>query len=393
MDNLIYLDNAATTFPKPPEVLEFMMDFYRTHGVNPGRTGFDLALEAEETILKARRRLTEFFGGTDPGRLVFGYNATDMLNLLINSLLEPGDHAVTTCLEHNSVLRPLFYLNKYKDVEVDYVPFDNCGYVDPDDIKAAIKENTKLVIVNHGSNVLGTLQPVEEIGTFCKENGVTFAIDSAQTAGVVPIDACNMNIDVVCFTGHKSLMGPTGIGGMYICEKLHLTPNRSGGTGVDSALREQPESYPWRLEFGTPNTIGIAGLLAGQEWIEKQGGAAKIWEHEMTLVRQLVEGLSSIEGIILYCADLDRDHLPVVTFNIEGLEAADTGMMLDVDYDIACRTGFHCAPRVHETLGTEQIKGTVRFSIGPFNTTEHIEKVVAAVGEIAETVRKSRTKP
>jgi cysteine desulfurase/selenocysteine lyase len=390
MENLIYLDNAATTFPKPPEVLEFMMDFYRTHGVNPGRTGFDLALEAEEMILKTRRRLTGFFGGTDPSRLVFGYNATDMLNLLINSLLQPGDHAVTTCLEHNSVLRPLFCLNKYRGVEVDYVPFDKCGYVDPEDIRAAIKDNTKLVVVNHGSNVLGTLQPAAEIGAICRAKGVTFAIDSAQTAGVVPIDACGMNIDAVCFTGHKSLMGPTGIGGMYICEELHFTPDRSGGTGVDSALREQPESYPWRLEFGTPNTIGIAGLLAGQEWIEKQGGPAKIWEHEMKLARRLVEGLSAIEGVVLYCADPEKEHLPVITFNVDGFEPADTGMMLDVDYDIACRTGLHCAPRVHETLGTEQIKGTVRFSIGPFNTMEHIEKAIAAVGEIARTARKKK---
>jgi cysteine desulfurase family protein len=391
MENLIYLDNAATAFPKPPEVLEFMMEFYSTRGVNPGRTGFDLALEAEETIIKARRRLTEFFGGTDYNRLVFGFNATDALNLLINSVLEPGHHAITTCLEHNSVLRPLFYLNKYKGIEVDYVPFDRNGYVDPDDVKAAIKDNTRLVVVNHGSNVLGTIQPIKEIGAICREKGVLFAIDAAQTAGVIPVDACNMNIDVVCFTGHKSLMGPTGVGGMYLCEHVDIRPARSGGTGVDSALREQPDAYPWRMEFGTPNTIGIAGLLAGQEWIERQGGVAEICEHEMGLARRLVEGLSQIDGVVLYCADLGRDHLPVITFNIEGLEAADTGTMLDVDHDIACRTGFHCAPRVHETLGTDKIHGTVRFSIGPFNTQEHIEKAVSAVAEIAQFSRKKQS--
>jgi cysteine desulfurase/selenocysteine lyase len=387
MEDLIYLDNAATTFPKPPEVLQFMMDFYSTHGVNPGRTGFDLALEAEEMIIKTRRKLTEFFGGTDHNRLVFGLNATDALNLLIQSTLEAGDHAITTCLEHNSVLRPLFHLNKHRGVEVDYVPFDECGYVDPGDVAARMKDNTKLVIVNHGSNVIGTIQPVEEIGAACREKGITFAIDSAQTAGVIPIDACSMNIDVVCFTGHKSLMGPTGVGGMYICEETDIMPNRSGGTGVDSALREQPAAYPWRMEFGTPNTIGIAGLLAGYEWLEGRGGVDAIYEHEMGLARRLVEGLSDIEGVSLYCADLEREHLPVISFNVEGLEAADVGTMLDVDHNIACRTGLHCAPRVHETMGTNAIHGTVRLSLGPFNTLEHVEKAISAVAEIAEMAR------
>lgn len=387
MEKLIYLDNAATTFPKPPEVLTFMMDFYSTHGVNPGRTGFDLALETEEMIIETRRRLTEFFGGTDPSRLVFGLNATDALNLLINSVLEPGDHALTTCLEHNSVLRPLYYLNKYKGVEVDHVPFDVNGYVNPDDIRTGIKDNTRLVVVNHGSNVLGTIQPVGDIGAICREKGVVFAIDCAQTAGLVPVDVCDMNIDVVCFTGHKSLMGPTGVGGMYLCDHVHMRPDRSGGSGVDSASPEQPVSYPWHLEFGTLNTVGIAGLLAGQKWIEGQGGVGKIYAHEMALARRLVEGLSQIDGLTLYAADLERDHLPVITFNIEGLEASDVGTMLDVDHDIACRTGYHCAPLVHKTLGTDTLHGTVRFSLGPFNTEEHIDRAVAAVGEIAQMAR------
>ncbi len=390
MDNLIYLDNASTTFPKPPEVLEFMMEFYATHGVNPGRTGIDLALEAGETITEARRSLMELFGGTDHNRVVFGLNVTDALNLLINSILEPGDHAVTTCLEHNSVLRPLYYLKKYKGVEVDYVPFDKSGYVDPGDIKARIKDNTRLVVVTHGSNVLGTIQPAGEIGAICSREGVVFAIDSAQTAGVIPIDACDMNIDVVCFTGHKSLLGPTGIGGMYICDKVDLRPGRSGGSGVDSASREQPELYPWRLEFGTLNTIGIAGLLAGLQWIAAQGGVEKIHQREMELTRQLVDGLSQIDGVILYCAQIERDHLPVVSFNIENLDAASVGDILAAEHHIACRAGLHCAPLVHETLGTAGNHGTVRISIGPFNTLEHIQKVIEAIAEIAEAARRKR---
>jgi len=388
MENLAYLDNAATTFPKPPEVLDFMMEFYSTHGVNPGRTGFDLAIETEETIISARKKIMALFGGTDFNRVVFGLNATDALNLLINSLLSDGDHAVTTTLEHNSVLRPMHYAENHRGVEVDYVPFDKKGYVNPGDIGAKIKDNTKLVIVNHGSNVIGTIQPVEEIGAICRSKGVPFAIDSAQTAGVIPIDACKMNIDVVCFTGHKSLMGPTGTGGMYVCEELEIVPNRSGGSGVDSASKTQPGAFPWRMEFGTPNTIGIAGLLKGIEWIEKKGGIGAIYGHEMELTRRLVEGLSSVEGVILYCADLAENHLPVIAFNLEGMEAADVGTMLDVDYDIACRTGLHCAPLVHEGIGSTDIKGTVRFSVGPFNTEKHIERAISAVTEIAEFAAK-----
>jgi cysteine desulfurase family protein len=390
MDNLIYLDNASTTFPKPPEVLKSMVEFYSTYGVNPGRTGLSLAREAEQIINKTRHKLTQFFGGTDHNRLIFGSNATDALNLLISSVLEPGDHALTTCLEHNSVLRPLFYLDKYKGVEVDYLPFDSCGYVDPDDVKSAIKENTKLVVVNHGSNVLGTIQPVKEIGAICRERGVLFAIDTAQTAGVIPIDTSEMSIDVACFTGHKSLMGPTGIGGMHLSQHVDIRPARSGGTGVDSASREQPDNYPARMEFGTLNTIGIAGLLAGQEWIEAQGGVEKIYQHEMKLVRRLMENLSQIDGLIFYCSDLEREHLPVISFNIEGIEAPEVGDTLATGHHIACRTGLHCAPRLHETLGTAKIKGTVRFSVGPFNTEEHIDTAVAAVREIAADASKRK---
>lgn len=388
MEKLVYLDNASTTFPKPPEVLNFMMEFYSTHGVSPGRSAFDLARKAEEMITSTRSKLARFFNATDHNRVIFGLNVTDALNLLINSILESGDHAVTTCLEHNSVLRPLYYLSKYRGVEVDYVPFDQKGYVDPDRIKGKIKSNTKLVVVNHGSNVLGTIQPVKEIGAICREREVIFAIDTAQTAGVIPINARDMNIEVVCFTGHKSLMGPTGVGGMCISDRVNIRPARSGGTGIESALREQPEAYPWRLEFGTPNTLGIAGLFAAQDWIEARGGVEQIYKHELALARRLKEGLSQIADVTLYCADLDRDHLPVISFNIEGIEAAKIGDILDANHRIVCRAGLHCAPLVHQTLGTDKIGGTVRLSLGWFNTQEHVEKAVSAVAEIAETARK-----
>jgi cysteine desulfurase family protein len=386
MSDFVYLDNSATTFPKPPEVIQFMCDFYQTRGVNPGRTGFDLALEAEETLADGRRALTEFFGGSDPNRLVFSYNVTDALNLLISSVLKPGDHAITTCLEHNSVLRPM-YMHREQGVDVDFVPFDSRGYVDPDDIAGRFRPNTKLVVMNHGSNVIGTIQPVTEVGRICRERGILFAIDAAQTAGLVPIDVVAMNVDVVCFTGHKSLFGPSGTGGMYICEHVDIKPCRAGGTGVMSALKNQPDAYPWRMEFGTVNTMGVAGLLAAQKWIADRGGVGAVFEHEMRLAKRLFEGLSAIEGAQLYCADLEHDHLPVFVFNIEGLPADQTGTFLDVEHDVITRTGLHCAPQVHEGIGTFEADGTVRFSPGVYTTDQEVEHAIEAVAEVAKIAR------
>ena len=387
MMDYVYLDNAATTFPKPPEVIAFMTDFYAKRGVNPGRTGFDLAVEAEEVLIRSRQTLTGFFGGTDSNRLVFAHNVTDALNTLIGSALAPGDHAITTCLEHNSVLRPMYQMQG-RGVDVDFVPFDADGYVRPEDIEARIRPGTKLVVVNHGSNVIGTIQPVAEIGRICRKHGVLFAIDAAQTAGVVPIHATDMEIDVVCFTGHKSLFAPPGTGGMYISEHVDLTPCRSGGTGVKSALKRQPDEFPWRFEFGTLNSMGIAGLLAGQEWIAAHGGPERIYEHEMKLAHTLHDGLAEIDGIVLYCADLDRDHMPVIAFNVEGADASLVGTILDVDHDVITRTGLHCAPLVHEGIGTADIGGSVRFSIGPFNTEEDVARALAAVKDVAAFQRK-----
>ena len=296
MSEFVYLDNAATTFPKPPEVIRFMCDFYAERGVNPGRTGFDLALEAEDVLLESRQALTDFFGGTDRNRLVFSLNVTDALNLLIGSVVEPGDHAITTCLEHNSVLRPM-YQQRERGVEVDFVPFDEHGFVDPADIESRIKANTKLVVMNHGSNVIGTIQPVAAVGEICRRKGVLFAVDVAQTAGLVEIDVDAMKIDVFCFTGHKSLFGPTGTGGMYMGEHVDLIPCRSGGTGVKSALRSQPLDYPWRFEFGTLNTMGIAGLLAGQRWIASKGGVKALYEEEMVHATRLYEALEAMDNV------------------------------------------------------------------------------------------------
>lgn len=381
--SLIYLDNAATAFPKPEETYVFMDQFYRTHGVNPGRSGYDLCMETGHLVDDTRKELTTFFNGTNPERLVFAYNSTDALNLALFGLLQAGDHAITTNVEHNSVLRPLEHLARLGGVELDHVEFDGRGFVDPDDIERRFRANTKVVAVNHASNVLGTVQPVAEIGRRCRERGIHLVVDSSQSAGKVPIDVQAMNIDVLAFTGHKSLMGPTGIGGLCIQEHVDIRHTRAGGTGVRSAYRLHLDEYPWRLEYGTPNVMGIAGLHAGLGWVREQG-LDTIHHHEMRLMARLVEGLRAIPGVTLYCQDDLDDHIAVLSFNVDGFEAGNTGTILDVDHDIACRTGLHCAPRVHEQLGTDKIHGAVRFGIGPFNTDEHIEAAIAAVGAVAK---------
>jgi selenocysteine lyase/cysteine desulfurase len=262
------------------------------------------------------------------------------------------------------------------------VPFDGRGFVDPAAVKALLRRNTRLVAVNHASNVIGTVQPIREIGRLCREREVVFLIDASQTAGKVPIDVEADHLDVVCFTGHKSLLGPMGIGGMYVRPGITIRHTRAGGTGVRSAVRSHLEEYPFRLEYGTPNAIGIAGLQAGVEWILEKGLDA-LFQHEMRLTQRLRDGLAETRGVTLYGQDSLKDHISVLAFNVARFEAADVGTMLDVDHDIACRTGLHCAPLVHEQLGTDKAHGAVRFGVGPFNTEEHVDRAIAAVREIA----------
>lgn len=230
MDNLIYLDNAATSFPKPPEVYDFMIEFYKTNGINPGRSGYDVAMETEEVVTETRKMLTKLFNGTDPDRLTFSYNASDSLNNIIHGMLEDGDHVITSKVEHNSVLRPLYHKKHAGEIEVTYIPFDSKGYIDPDDIKKSFLKNTKMVILNHCSNVIGTVQPIAEAGKYCKEAGIYFAVDASQSAGILNVDIKEMNIDLLAFTGHKCLMGPTGIGGSYVCEDVPIKASKFGGT-------------------------------------------------------------------------------------------------------------------------------------------------------------------
>lgn len=390
-DKLIFLDNGATSYPKPEDVYVFMDAFYRSYGVNPGRSGYDLCVEAGQMVERTRKMLAEFFNLSDPNRVCFSYNSTDALNLAIFGLVKPGDHVLTTNLEHNSVLRPLFHLAQDSGVEVEHLPFDEGGFVDPDEFARRFKKNTALVVVNHASNVIGTVQPIREIGRRCRERGIVFAIDASQSAGKVPIDMEADFLDVVCFTGHKSLLGPTGIGGLCVREGVTVRLTRAGGTGVRSAQRTHLEEYPYRLEYGTMNVMGVAGLNAGLKWIAGRGMAA-LHHEEMRLARILRDGLAAIDGVSLYCQRGDlKDHIAVVPCNVSGLEAVNTSTLLDVDHNIATRSGLHCAPRVHEQLGIDKIGGAVRFGIGPFNTEDHIRKAIAAIADIAE-MQKRRAK-
>jgi cysteine desulfurase family protein len=381
VEDVIYLDNAATVYPKPPEVMDRMVDIYKLYGVNPGRSGFDLCLVGGDLIEHTREQLTKFFGGTHPERLCFAYNASDALNILIQGLVREGDHVVTTVLEHNSVIRPLNHLARDGGADRVYVPCGADGRVDPDDIARAIRPNTRAVIVNHGSNVIGAVQPLAEIGKVCRERDVLLITDVAQTAGVIPIDVEAMHVDALAFTGHKSLLGPTGVGGLYVRDGVEVKITRSGGTGVRSATPHHLEEYPYRLEVGTCNVLGIVGLHLAQEYIATRGLDA-IYRHEMEIFTRLQEGIAAIKGVTLHGTTSLENRLPVLSFTLEGSDPADTGMLLDVDHRIATRTGLQCAPLIHDHMGTSP-RGTVRMSVGPMNSMADAEAAITAVSDLA----------
>jgi cysteine desulfurase family protein len=380
---VIYLDNAATTYPKPAAVLEAMTASYTALGVSPGRGSYDLAVEAEAFIDRTRRKLADLFNAPDPDRVIFAANATDGLNILFNGLLQPGDHVVSTRLEHNSVLRPLHHLRQGRGIAFSLVPFDAQGFIDPEDVARAIRPETRLVAVNHASNVLGTVQPVAEVGAICAARGVPLLVDASQSAGQVAVDMAALQASAIAFTGHKSLYGPTGIGGVILSPDLDVRATRFGGTGVDSRSPEHTPGFPHRLEAGTLNVMGIMGLSAAVDFIQDRGLPA-IHAQEMGLLGRLQEGLAEIRGVTLYgTRQLDR-RTAVLTLNVEGMAPSDVGAILDADFDIAVRVGLHCAPLVHETLGTAE-QGAVRFSLGVFNTESDIDRAIAAMARIAAT--------
>jgi len=389
MEKVIYFDNAATSFPKPEAVHSMAHTFYANCGVNPGRTGCDLALAAERMIMETRKALSAFFNPSladrgqekDYRRLVFTLNATMSLNLIINGMIGRGDHVVTTEVEHNSVIRPVNHQVRDNGAEATFVAPDPEGYVDPEDIRKAVKKNTKLVVVNHGSNVSGVVQDLKAIGRVCRDEGVPFAVDTAQTAGVLPIDMTECNISFLAFTGHKGLLAPSGTGGICIADDAEIRGTIYGGTGVDSKSPFHLEEYPFRFEAGTQNLQGIAGLSAGLDWIESRG-LENIHKHELELLGQLQSGLVEIPGVkIQGTTRLDR-RVATLSVTIDGWDPSDVGIFLDVDHGILTRTGLHCAPLLHAHYGTGE-RGSVRFSVGPFNTKEDTETAVKAVAAIA----------
>jgi len=380
-ERLVYLDNAATTFPKPPAMLRTMVETYARIGVSPGRGNHDLAAQAGELVDEARSRVARFFGAPDPQRVVFGANATDALNTLIGGVVRPGDHVVTTRLDHNSVLRPLHHLAEIGVITWDAAPFDGRGYVDPDAVAALLRPETRLVVMTHASNVLGTVQPVAEIARRCAERGVRVVIDAAQSAGKVPVDMGALGVAGIAFTGHKSLYGPSGIGGLVLRPDLEVETTRFGGTGMDSASLVHTRSYPLRLEAGTLNLLGVIGLVAGMDFLHAEGVEA-IHAREARLLARLRDGLAAIPGVTLYAADDLAGHVAVLLATVAGIHPQDVGAILDGDFGIAVRVGVHCAPLAHRELGTID-RGAIRFSLGAFTTAEDIDAAVAAMETIA----------
>lgn len=381
-DPLIYLDNAATTFPKAAAPLREALEVYLSMGVSPGRGSYDLSTEVQYLVQKTRERLARFFGAPEADRVIFTYNATEALNIALQGMLAPGDHVVSSKLEHNSALRPLHHLRLKGLIDFSLVPFDDQGFIHPEDVLSALQPNTRLVVLTHASNVLGTVQPIEEIGQLCAERGISLLVDAAQTAGVIPVDLDSWHAAAVCFTGHKSMLGPSGIGGLVLNREVQIEPTRFGGTGIDSESLAHTRPFPYRLECGTLNLFGILGLSESLDFIEKET-MSSIYEREMALLARLRDGLVQLDGVEVYCSrDLSR-HIPLLTANVRGFAPEDVANILDGDFGIAVRSGLHCAPLVHESLGTSP-RGGVRFSFGPFNTEEHADRAVAAMSAIAE---------
>jgi len=380
---IIYFDNAATSWPKPPQTITAMQNYMQNIGGSPGRSGHRLSIEAARIVFDVREKLAQLFNVADPLRIVLTGNATQGLNIAIFGLLKSGDHVITSGMEHNSVMRPLRVMES-RGVGITVVPCDADGLIDPANITKAIKKNTRAIFITHASNVTGTAMPLSDIGRIAREHNLYFCVDAAQTAGCYPIDVAAMNIDLLAFTGHKALFGPSGTGGLYIREGLEksIEPLCVGGTGSRSEVEEQPDFMPDRFEAGTPNTTGIAGLLAGVEFILSKG-VAQIKNKEEKLVKMFMDGVSVLPGIILYGQKAVEYRTPAVSFNIDGMDPAALALELDERFGIMSRSGLHCAPAAHKTIGTYP-KGTVRFSFSYFNTEEQIISSIEALREISQ---------
>ena len=377
---MIYLDNAATSFPKPETVYQALDHFARHDLANPGRAGHKMALAAERALDDCRHLLNQFFHGEGPERFIFTLNCTDALNMAFKGVLKDGDHVITTDLEHNSVSRPLRAMELAGKISLARIRADKGGTVDPDAIKQAITPKTRLIAMTHCSNVLGTVQPIREIGEIARQKEILFLVDAAQTAGVIPIDIQAICIDLLALPGHKSLLGPTGTGALYVGPGAIVGAWREGGTGGDSSSETQPRDYPYFLEGGTPNVLGVAGLAAGIKYVTERGLDA-IHRHEVELVERLWKRLDEIGGYEVFGhRDMAR-RVGTLSLRSETLPAAEIGGILDQAFEIAIRPGLHCAPYIHRAIGTFP-DGAVRVSPGPFNTVEDIDAIANALAEI-----------
>lgn len=382
--NYIYLDNASTTFPKAPNVASAMADYITNRGININRGSYALAYDVEDIIYTTRQRLHPLFNGHDPAHVIFTQNVTMSLNMVIKGLLKAGDHVLVSSMEHNAVMRPLTQLLD-KGITFDTIPCDSTGSIQMDSIEPLIRPNTVALIINHASNVCGTIQPLESIGPICKAHNLQFIVDAAQTAGVIPIDVKACHIDALCFTGHKGLLGPQGIGGIILTKEMaqNLTPLIAGGTGSFSHLETMPTHMPDAFESGTLNLPGIIGLNEGLAYIESQG-MENIHNHELALTQAFLEGLQSIDGINIVGKQNIQDRTAVVSITIDGMDPANIAYELESTYHIMTRVGLHCAPRAHQTLRTYP-EGTVRFSFGYANTHKDVESALSALNTIVKS--------
>ena len=378
---MIYADNACTSFPKPKQTADAVYNYIAQTGVNINRGGYASSYEASDIVFDCRELLSGFFNAEDCRNVVFTQNITQSLNIVLKGFLKPKDHVLCSSMEHNAVMRPLCQLQK-QGVEFDRIPCDSEVFLQFDEIEKLIKPNTKAIVMQHASNVCGSIMPVERVGALCREHGLRFIVDSAQTAGILPIDMQKMNIDALCFTGHKSLLGPQGIGGFILKEGFaaEIEPLISGGTGSISHTEQIPDFMPDRFEPGTLNLPGIAGLKAGIEWIQAKG-IDNIFAHEMDLTKRFIDAVRGIKQLKIAGPQGIDNRTGVVSVYTDKRDLSETAYTLDSRFDIQTRVGLHCAPSAHKTLGTYPA-GTIRFSFGVFNTSDDIEAVINALQEV-----------
>jgi cysteine desulfurase family protein len=389
VEQIIYFDNAATSWPKPPQVQEAMVAYLQEIGGSPGRSGHRLSIAASRIVGDSRDALAELFGVDDPSRIAFTKNSTEALNIAMLGWLQADDHVLTSSIEHNSVMRPLRYLEAQHLIQLTVLPCSpTTGYLEPVEVRRALKPNTRLVVMTHASNVIGNLLPIGEIGAVVREAGIPLLVDASQTAGAYPINVETLNVDMLAFTGHKALLGPTGTGGLYVRQGLELRPLAHGGTGSRSEEEFQPDFMPDKLEAGTLNVVGLAGLGASIRFL-LETGVEQVYRHEQTLVRQFLGRAAELPALCVYGPATPDERVGLLSFNLAGVSPSKVGLMLDQAFGIMTRIGLHCAPAAHRTLGTYP-DGTVRFGFSYFNTLAEVGQAITALTQLVDEVEHGR---